>query len=163
VDAIEVIRARTSVRKYLPREIPREELETIVDCARLAPSGWNKQPWVFVMVTDRGLLAQIASLAEYGRFIAEASACLAIATSESGTRIEDASAAAENAIIAAGSLGIGSCWVNSFRKEHSAAVESLLRFPADYELTVLLALGYPAEAERRRKKPLSELLRWNGF
>jgi nitroreductase len=163
MDAIEAIRLRTSVRKFQDREVPREALETIVDCARLAPSGWNKQPWTFVMVTDRKLLEGIAATAKYGRFIARASACLAIATEETETRLEDACAAVENAIVAASSLGIGSCWVNSFRQAHSAAVESLLRFPEGRELTVLLALGYSADAERRPKRPLAEVLRWNGF
>jgi nitroreductase len=163
MDAIEALRSRTSVRKFQDRAVPREALETIVDCARLAPSGWNRQPWAFVMVTDRGRLEGIAATAKYGRFIAQAQACLAIATEESETRLEDACAAVENAIIAAVSLGIGSCWVNSFRKAHSAAVESLLGIPPGWELTVLLALGYPADPERRPKKPLAELLRWNAF
>jgi nitroreductase len=163
MDAIEAIRSRTSVRNYQDRELPREVIETIVDCGRLAPSGYNKQPWTFVAVTDRSILERMAGAARYGRFLAQAGACIAIATSESGTRLEDASAAAESMIIAAASLGIGSCWINSVRQEHSSLVESLLRFPPGWELSVLLALGYPAEAERRPKKALSEVLKWNGF
>ncbi len=163
MDAIEAIHRRTSVRKYLDREIPRETLEELADCARFAPSGYNKQPWVFVVVTERALLREIGATAKYGRFIAEAGACVAIASSASETMIEDACAAAENIIVAACSRGIGSCWVNSFRQRHSRAVESLLRFPSGYKLSVLLSLGYPAEDERRPKKALAEVLRWNGF
>lgn len=50
---VEVIKARRSIRKYLDKEIPKEILEDIVDCGRLAPSGYNKQPWVFVVVVDK--------------------------------------------------------------------------------------------------------------
>ncbi len=163
MDAIEAIRSRTSVRRYQPREIPREILEELADCGRLAPSGYNKQPWVFVAVTERALLEAIAAEAEYGAFIAKAAACVAIACSQSETMLEDACAAAENIIVAASSLGLGSCWVNSFRKAHSAKVESLLRFPEGLELAVLLSLGYPADESRRPKKGLAEVLRWNGF
>jgi nitroreductase len=163
LNALDAMKARTSVRRYLPRAIPREILEELVDCGRLAPSGYNKQPWVFVVATDRPLLEGIAAAAEYGRFIAKAGACVAIACSESETMLEDASAAAENIIIAASSLGLGSCWVNSFRKPHSRRIEALLRFPPSHELAVLLSLGYPAEDERRSKKGLAEVLRWNGF
>lgn len=151
------------MRKYLPREIPREILEELADCGRLAPSGYNRQSWTFVVVTDRALLEGIAAEAEYGRFIAGAAACVAIASSGSETMLEDASAAAENIIVAATSRGIGSCWVNSFRKAHSRRVEALLRFPEGVELAVLLSLGYPAEDERRPKKALADVLRWNGF
>jgi len=45
LETIRVIKSRRSVRKYLDKEIPKEILEDIVDCARLAPSGYNKQPW----------------------------------------------------------------------------------------------------------------------
>jgi nitroreductase len=134
-----------------------------VDCGRLAPSGYNKQPWTFVVVTDRDLLGRIAALARYGRFIAGAGACVAVAMGESETLVEDASAATENMIIAAVSLGLGSCWVNSYRQGHSRAVGELLRFPAGRELAVLLALGYPEDESTRPKKSLSEVLRWNAF
>jgi nitroreductase len=163
MDAIEAIKSRTSVRKYLEREIPKELLEELVDCGRLAPSGNNRQPWTFVVVTDRGLLGRIAEATEWGKFIAKAGACIAVFCSEGSTMLEDACAATESIIVAASSLGIGSCWVNSFRKAHSKGVEAMLSCPPDLELVVLLSLGYPAEAARRPKKELAEIIRWNGF
>jgi nitroreductase len=164
MDAIEAIKTRVSCRKFLALEIPRATLADIADCARLAPCGYNRQRWMFVAVIDRELLGRIAMEAKYGRFIAEAGACFAVFVAEGEeTMLEDGCAATENIIIAAQSYGLGSCWVNSFRKDHSKKVEALLRFPEGLELAVLLSLGYPADDERRTKKSLAEVLRWNAF
>jgi len=54
-ETIKTIKSRVSVRKYLDKEVPKEILEDLIDCGRLAPSGYNKQPWVFVVVTDKEL------------------------------------------------------------------------------------------------------------
>jgi nitroreductase len=59
MDTLEAIRTRRSVRSYTGGKIPRADLETIVDAARLAPSGNNKQPWDFIVVTDEGMINQL--------------------------------------------------------------------------------------------------------
>lgn len=164
MDAIEAIKSRVSIRKFTGREIAGEILEDIVDCGRLAPCGYNHQAWIFVLVTDRDLLRRIAGEALYGKFIADAGACVAVFNRKGEeTLVEDACAATENMIIAAHALGIGSCWVNSYSKVHSEAVKELLACPDNYELVSLLALGYPAEDKTTPKKTLGEVLRRNRF
>lgn len=56
MDALEAICKRRTVRSYTGAPILRADLETIVDCARLAPSGRNEQPWDFIVVTDRTMI-----------------------------------------------------------------------------------------------------------
>ncbi|MGB4372763.1 MAG: nitroreductase family protein, partial [Halanaerobiales bacterium] len=68
-EAINVIKNRRSVRKYIRKEIPEEILKEIIDCARLAPSGNNRQVWSFLVITDQEKRERIASLARYGKFI----------------------------------------------------------------------------------------------
>jgi len=161
---VEVMKSRASVRRYENRPVPREVLEEIVDCGRLAPSGGNQQAWVFVVVTDPDLRRQIAGFAAHGKFVAEAPACVAVFCGKGALcEVEDACAATENMIIAAWAHGIGSCWINSHRKAHSAAVEELLRCPETHELVTMFALGYPADDRRRPKKTLEEVLRWETF
>ena len=77
-EAIKVIKSRRSVRKYIDKEIPEEILKEIIDCARLAPSGNNRQPWMFLVITDWEKKEKIASLARYGKFIKEAGACIGV-------------------------------------------------------------------------------------
>ena len=65
MDALEAIRKRRSVRKYTGDPIPRQDLETIVDAGRLAPTGGNRQPWEFVVVTGREMIDQLKVAAQW--------------------------------------------------------------------------------------------------
>ena len=163
MDAIQAMRERRSVRAFRDGAISRDTIEEIIDVARLAPSGWNRQPWVFIVVTEPSLLASIAESAKYGKFIASAGACVAVVCSESVTALEDACAATENILLGAVARGLGGCWVNSRLKEHTQTVERLLGVPAGWELMTLIALGWPQDESRRDKKPLSEVLHWERF
>ena len=60
MDALDAIRKRRSVRKYTGATISRQDIETIVNAGRLAPSGHNYQPWEFVAVTDRAMVDRLA-------------------------------------------------------------------------------------------------------
>lgn len=165
MDLISVIKSRRSVRKYLDKEIPREILEDIVDCGRLAPSGYNKQPWIFVVVVDKEIKEKIASASTSGKFIKDAGACIAVFCEKTAeTALEDACAATENMIISAQAYGLGTCWVNTYKKSHSPKIKEILNCPEDMELMTLIAVGYPSEEPKNPpKKNLDEVLRWNSF
>ncbi|MEM2110794.1 MAG: nitroreductase family protein [Candidatus Bathyarchaeia archaeon] len=64
MDAFEAIKKRRSVRNFTGEGIPREDLEKIVDAGRLAPSGNNRQPWDFIVVTDREMIKKLAMSTE---------------------------------------------------------------------------------------------------
>lgn len=162
---LQVIKSRRSVRRYEEKEVPQEILKTLIDCGRLAPSGYNRQPWVFVVVTDRKKRHALSALCPWGRFLKEAGAAILIFyEKDAETGLEDACAAAENIIIAAWAFGLGTCWVNSHRKAHSEAVKRFLQCPENFELAVILAVGYPREIPGApHKKELSEVLRWETF
>ncbi|MHB1484687.1 MAG: nitroreductase family protein [Saccharofermentanales bacterium] len=164
METIDVIKSRVSIRKYKHLPVSREILEDIIDCGRLAPSGYNHQPYVFVVITDQQVRDRIAEAAVYGRFISDAGACAAIFCRKGEeTMMEDACAAAENIIIAAQAYGLGTCWVNSYKKELSSEVKTILGCPDEYELMVLIAIGHPDETKKTPKKPLDEVLKWNKF
>ena len=164
MDAITLMKSRRSIRRYEPRPVPREALLEILDCARLAPSGYNLQHWRFVCVTDAAVKGRIAAAALYGRFINEAGACIAVlGERDAECLVEDCCAATENIIIAAQAFGLGTCWVNSLRKEHSADVKRILEVPEGYELVSLITVGYPAECPTAAKKTLDEVTRWEKF
>jgi len=164
MDAIQAIKSRVSIRQFKCLPIPKEILEDVVDCGRLAPSGYNRQPYIFVVVTDQGIRNRTSQAAKYGRFIKDAGACVAVFCKKGEeTMLEDACAATENMIIAAQAYGLGSCWVNSYKKSHSEDIKDILSCPIEYELMTLIALGYPDEDKKTPKKPLNEVLRWNKF
>ncbi|MGB9768555.1 MAG: nitroreductase family protein [Dictyoglomus sp.] len=164
-ETIKTIKSRVSVRKFLEKEVPKEILEDLIDCGRLAPSGYNRQPWIFLVVTDKELKNRLAEITPWGRFLKEAGAGILIfCEKDAETALEDACAAGENIIIAAQSYGLGTCWINSYKKAYSEDVKRLVKCPNNMELMVMLAVGYPAEIPQRPpKKSLSEVLRWQTF
>jgi len=164
MDVLEAIKSRVSIRRYKNLPVPKEVLSEIVDCARLAPSGYNHQPWIFVVVTDAKTKLNVANAAQWGSFIKDAGACIAVFCKKGEeTMIEDACAATENMIIAARAFDLGTCWVNSYKKTHSENIKSILKCPQDYELITLLAVGYHDLQKPPSKKPLEEVIRWDGF
>jgi nitroreductase len=164
LDAIEALKTRRSIRLYEEKPVPRELIEEIIDTARLAPSGRNTQPWEFVVITDAAPRKRIAELAPHGKFIAQAGACVAVFARDGDFCVEDGSAATENILVAAHALGLGTCWVASYKKPHSQAVGDLLGAPEGILLITLIALGYPAqEVEPHGKRPLAEVLHWERF
>lgn len=153
------------MRSYQNREIEEDILKDIVDCGRLAPTGYNNQPWTFLVITDQSLKEKLAEITTSGSFIKEAGACIAVFCDKSAqTGLEDACAATENIMIAARAYGLDTCWVNSYKKSHSEAVKNLLNCPPDQELMTLFSLGYAQQKNREvSKKSLNEVLKWGKF
>jgi len=163
-DFIRLIKDRRSVRQYLDRPIGKRILEEIVDAGRLAPSARNIQPWKFIVVTDRGKLEKIAGYVEWGDFIKDSAACIVVCGEKGVKRYaEDCCLAAGNMILAAKSLGIGSCYVAALGKD-IGNVRELLEIPGDQEIVCFLPLGYfEKNPEPHDKKKLKDLISWESF
>lgn len=164
MDTLEAVAARRSTRKFASKPVAKDVLEKIVNAGRLAPTARNVQPWEFVVVTDRKALTEIGALADHGKFIADAAACVAVFCSDTKYYLEDGCAATENILVAATALGVDSCWVAGDKKPYCAAIASLLGVPQGYKLVSLLALGYrAADAVNHAKRPLTSVLHWERF
>jgi nitroreductase len=163
MDAITCLRTRRSVRAYDPTPVPREVVEEIVDCGRLAATAINEQPWLFVAVEDPATRTRLAALTDYGKFISDAPVCVAVFCRDVKYYLEDGSAATQNILNAATALGLGSCWVAGDKKRYARAVADLLGVPADLKLVSLVALGRAAARPDPRKRTLSDVLRWNRY
>jgi nitroreductase len=159
--AIEVLKTRRSV--YQDRTVSKEIIEDIVDCAHLAPSANNLQPWEFVVVTDSGTRRQIAAMTDYGKFIADAPVCIVVFCKETKYYLEDGSAATQNVLLAAWAHGLGSCWIAGDKKPYAEEIRKLLGVPSGYRLISLLPVGYPAEHPTKEKRNLKEVLHWERF
>lgn len=164
MEAIEALRSRYSVREFTARQVPKRDLETIVDCGRLAPTARKEEPWEFVVVTEPGRLKALADLTDHGKFIASATAAVVVICRDTKYYLEDGCAATENMLVAAASLGIGSCWVAGDKKPYCQQALEFVKAPAGYKLVSIIALGYPAKDQKPlEKKPLRDLLYWDRF
>ena len=162
---VDSILSRRSVRKYENKEIPQEVINQILEAGRHAPSAVNKQPIRFVVVKD-GEIAKNFSSALFNRFIKDASmvivGCANVKSLLTGKwAIIDTTIALQNMVIAAWSLGVGSCWIGAFDE---GKVKQLLKIPEKWKVVALVTFGYPAEQPKSiRKKTVEELFGFNCF
>lgn len=161
MDALEAIQRRRSVREYTGEPIPREDLEKIVDAGRLAASGNNRQPWDFVVVTDREMIERLKVAAQW---MEKAGAIIAVVMDPSSRWwLEDGAAAVENMLIASTALGYGSCWLEGYTLPREEEFKELLGVPAEKRLLTLVPIGVPVEWPTREKKSLEEVLHWERY
>ena len=163
MDAIEALKTRRSVRAYKREAVPREVIEDLVDCGRLAATAINIQPWEFVVVTNPEMLRKIAQTTDHGRFIVDAPACVVVLCQDTKYYLEDGSAATQNILLAARAHGLGACWVAGDKKPYGGQILKLIGAPPGYKLVSLIPLGYPAEQPEKAKRPLGQVLHWERF
>lgn len=161
MDALEAIRKRRSIRQYSGGAIPKADLETIVDAGRLAPTGSNRQPWDFVVITDRAMIAQFKVSSPW---IASAAAVIVVVMDpRSRWWVEDGAAAIENMLLASTALGYGSCWVEGDVLPREEQFKILLEVPEEKRVMALIPIGVAAETPAPEKKPLEQVLHWEKY
>lgn len=161
MEALEAIARRRSVREFTGVPVPRRHLEAIVNAGRMAATGYNRQPWTFVVITDPDMLCQ-ASLGK--AWVQRAGALIAVVLDPSAPFWrEDGCAAVENMLIAATALGYGSCWLEGATRPHEADLKRLLGVPEELRLATLVAVGVASEWPTRAKRELHEVLRWERY
>jgi len=164
MDIFTAINTRTCVRKYRDNPVPKDVLEKLVDAGRRAPSAHNKQPWEFIIITHKETRRKIAALTDYGQFIENAPACIAVYCENSKYYLEDGCATVENILLAATGIGLGACWVAGDKKVYAQDINILLNVPDKYKLIALIPVGYPLHArEAKTKRPLEQVLHWEKF
>lgn len=163
MEAFEALTTRRSVRSFKPEPVSRELLERVVNAGRLAPTARNEQPWEFVVITDARKRREIAAVADNGRFIADAPACIVVLSKPTRYYLEDGSAATTNMLLAAHASGLGACWVAGDKKPYAAQVVSLCGAPADLKLVSMIAIGYPTEVPSPSKRSLRDVIHREQF
>lgn len=156
------IRARRSIRKYERKELPSAVLDHLLDMARHAPSGANRQPWELVVITDRDRLKGLVPLCKGQTFIADCSAFIVgIDDPQQKWSRVDLSIALDHLTLAAAEEGLGTCWIGAF---DPTGIAEYVGLPGDRTVTVCMALGHPDEtpAARSRKK-VEELISWDRY
>ena len=164
MDLYEAIKSRYSVRSYLNKPVEQEKLDRILDAARLAPSGSNRQPWKFVVVRDAETRKKLVPACSNQEFVGQAPVVIAgvglmpdciMSCGVPGDPV-DVAIALEHVALAATAEGLGTCWIGSF---HQDQIRALLGVPANAKVIEVMTLGYPADHPRpKTRKPMKELV-----
>jgi nitroreductase len=173
MDFYEVIRTRRSIRSYRSDPIPDDVLMRVLEAARIAPSGSNRQPWKFIVVKNGELKKKIAAACHNQMFIAEAPVVIVacgynIHYNRGGymgdlSMLVDVSIAFTHLILAARAEGLGTCWIGSFDNEE---VKRILGIPRDVNVVAVTPLGYPRDegfSEPAGRKTLSDITSTDRF
>ncbi len=169
MDLMNIIKGRRSVRSFLDKEVSREHLITILEAGIWAPSGSNIQPWEFILIDDATLIKKIKLLSPglYGFPKALVILCVNKKKSEKAGRqgeslaVMDISMAAQNMMLMAYSLGLGSCPIASFNK---LGLKHLLNISEEVDPVLMISLGYPSEwPSPPARRPLEEVVHLNGY
>jgi nitroreductase len=166
VDVLDCIAQRYSARGYSAAPVGDETLGKVLEAARLAPTAANRQPFRVLVIHVAGREEELARV--YGRpWFLEAPLVLAVVAvpGEAWRRMDDkpydevdATIAMDHLILAAASLGLGTCWVAAF---DPAAAREVLGLPDDVEPVAFTPLGYPTTSPREKKRrPLEELVKY---
>lgn len=170
---VEALHARKSMRVYTDEDISREDKETILNAALQAPTAGCQLLYTILDITDQGKKERLADLCDHQAFIGKAKLVLVFCADcrkwlsfymEAGLEprkpgagdlllaCEDAVIAAQNAVTAADSLGIGSCYIGDVM-ENAEDMKELLGLPSYVYPACMLVFGHPTDQQRERKKP----------
>lgn len=163
---IDLIKSRTSVKKYLDKPVPQELIEKIVEAGSFAPTGRNHQSPIIIAITNKEirdklskLNAEIMGVKNIDPFYNAPVVLVVLANKDYPTYIYDGSLVMENMLLASHSLGLGACWIHrakeEFNTELGKEILSMLNISGNYEGIGHCIVGYP-DGEIPTPKPRKE-------
>ncbi len=185
MELMEAIHKRRSVRSYKPDQVSREQIDRLLDAAVHAPSGMNAQPWAFGIIQDKAQLDKINDrtkafllskveewpwLAHYKQHFEDpeynvfyhAPTLVTIYTKNPMPVAQiDCTLAAENLMLAAADMGLGTCWMGfAFFVMDAPEIKQDLGVPDGYTTVAPIIVGYPADEAPPREKNPPEIVYW---
>lgn len=164
---MDVIKSRRSIRKYLDKPVSREIIDKLIEAAKWAPSGMNEQPWGFIVVQDKALIKELSDRAipyinkliegnpkyirykkrmkvkDFSIFYYAPAVVMVLGRTDAFSYQNDCAMAAQNLMLAASSMGIGSCWIGMMNVlNEDKWFREKFQVPDNYRVIAPLALGY---------------------
>ena len=152
---LENIAARKSVRKYLKKEVEEEKITAMLKAGMAAPSGMDRRPWEFVVVTDRAALDSMAASLPYAKMLAQAPMAIVVCgdSTRSSYWYVDCSAVTQNILLAAEALGLGAVWTAAYPYEDRiGVVRKYTAMPEQFVPLCIIPVGYPDGPQKAKDK-----------
>lgn len=171
-DSVRNILSRKSIREFTEQDIPRANLEMILQCGVHAPSGHNMQTWKFTIIQDQEKIAALKEIVGrvakdhkvyfYG-FNNPNAVILVSNDRRNANAIQDSACAAENMMLAANSYGIGSVWINALHTicdvPEIREMLSQYEIPKNHIVWAIIAMGYPQKEGKALAKKMN-VINW---
>lgn len=171
-NTLEIIHQRKSVRNYTGEKVSKADLETLVKAGMAAPTVVNRQPWKFIIVDDEALITKLGEALPYAQMVQEAGSAIVVCGDMEKALdgigkdfwIQDCSAASENILLAAESMGLGAVWTAAYPSEENInIIREILLLPENIVPLNLIPVGYPVGDEKPKDKWKPENMKWNQY
>lgn len=155
-ETLATIMKRKSVRTYAKQEISQEQLDVLLKAGMAAPSSRDRRPWHFIVMKDKARMQQLGGQIKTASMLQHADKAIVVCadtTLSPNCWFLDCSAVAQNILLAAESLGLGSVWATVYPyPDRAATVEAFFHLPAHVKALAIIPLGYPAGQEQPKDK-----------
>ncbi|MFX1317055.1 MAG: nitroreductase family protein [Promethearchaeota archaeon] len=174
---LDIIKSRRSTRRFKTDMVPDEDLDAVLEAARWAPSGDNKQPWKFIVIKNKETMIKIAELSPlkgFHKFIRNGPILIAILVNSKKSKwaVLDGAICAQNLMLEAWARGLGTCfssWYPTMPSYVIDKVNELLNIPEKWIIITLTPLGYPIDDPERahilpaKRNPLDSMVCYEKF
>lgn len=164
---IDAILARRSIRQYTDEPVSEDDIRQLLEAGMAAPSGMNRKPWHFVVVTERELLDRLGDTTTSWGMLKQATlAVVACGDPDISEKywVQDTIAGVENLLIAVSMLGLGGVWLGCHpNPERVGPTREILGIPEPVVPIAVLSIGHPAEEKEPRTQYDAERVHRNGW
>lgn len=169
---LETLMTRTSIRSFTDRPVSADTIEMLLRAGMAAPTAVNKQPWHFVVITDRAKLDELGGNGRQSQMWQESTLAIVVCGNMEKALegpaqafwVQDCSAATENILLAAHALGLGAVWTGCYpMEERMANVSQVLNLPEHIVPLCVIVMGYPNEQPEPKDKWKVENISYNTF
>ena len=164
--ALDNIFERKSVRTYLNKGVEKEKIDLMLRAGMSAPSGKDVRPWEFVVVSDRAKLDSMAAALPYAKMLTQARNAIIVCgdSARSFYWYLDCSAAAQNILLAAESMGLGAVWTAAYPYEdRMEVVRKYTHLPENILPLCVIPFGYSATKEQPKQKYDEKKIHYNQY
>ena len=171
---IKLLGTRRSIRKFKDQPLEQGKIDKLVEAALRSFSSRGFNPWRFIVVNDPALMDRLSAAKSHGSsFLKNAPLGIVVYADPavSDVWVEDTAITSAFIHLAAHDMGLGSCWIQIRKREHSALknadtyVKEVLNIPDNLSIESIIAIGYPDETKKGHSEASlpSEKVTYNGF
>ena len=161
---------RKSVRNYVETTVSPETLEFLVRAGMAAPTAMDRRPWEFIIINDKAIVKKLNDALPHAKMAEKAGQAIVVAGNiekQAGGKdatfwIMDCSAAVENILLAAESLGLGTVWTAVYpAADRLKPVIEILGLPSNIVPLAFIPVGKPDGSDKPKEKFDKEKIHWN--
>lgn len=152
----DLLAQRRSIRQFQEKQVEADKIDQLIEIALRAPSSMSRNPWQFIVVTEKAKIEALSSAKAHGAsFMKNAPLAIVVAADpeKCDVWIEDCSIATFLLHLGAADLGLGSCWIQIRKRQDSAGccaerrVAEIVGLPENMQVLAMVAIGYSTETK----------------